>query len=168
MQSLKFNQEMIDQASLWANDLGGIKNSITRGDGNFAGRMGELALAKHLGLEVSDRKDYDMIFDGKKIEVKTKRRSVKPKPDYVVNVAATSEHQRPDIYAFVSLQYADRDSGANYTGLEHIWVCGYKDADQFWEECEFWPKGFPDPKMPSWKSHVDMHVMYIKNLDERL
>ncbi len=131
MQSLKFNQEMIDQASLWANDLGGIKNSITRGDGNFAGRMGELALAKHLGLEVSDRKDYDMIFDGKKIEVKT-------------------------------------DSGANYTGLEHIWLCGYKDADQFWEECEFWPKGFPDPKMPSWKSHVDMHVMYIKNLDERL
>ena len=93
MQSLKFNQEMIDQASLWANDLGGIKNSITRGDGNFAGRMGELALAKHLGLEVSDRKDYDMIFDGKKIEVKTKRRSVKPKEDYVVNVAATIKDQ---------------------------------------------------------------------------
>jgi len=31
MQSLKFNQKMIDQASQWANDLGGIKNSITRG-----------------------------------------------------------------------------------------------------------------------------------------
>ena len=168
MQSLKFNQKMIDQASQWASDLGGIKNSITKGGGNFAGRMGELALAKHLGLEVSDRKDYDMIFDGRKIEVKTKRRSVKPKPDYVVNVAATSEHQRPDIYAFVSLQYADRDSGANYTGLEHIWLCGYKNANQFWDECEFWPKGFPDPKMPSWKSHVDMHVMHIKDLDERL
>jgi hypothetical protein len=166
MQSLKFNQKMIDQASQWANDLGGIKNSITRGDGNYAGRLGELALAKHLGVEVEDSKDYDIIHDGKKIEVKTKRRAVKPQPYYTVNIAATSLHQKPDIYAFLSMEYLDRDSGGHYSDLLNIWLCGYKNAEQFFEEASFWPKGTPDP--PAFKTHRDMYVMKIKDLDNKL
>ena len=166
MQSLKFNQKMIDQASQWANDLGGIKNSITKGRGNYAGRLGELALAEHLGSTVEDSKDYDLIYDGKKIEVKTKRRAVEPKPDYTVNIAATSLHQKPDIYAFLSMEYLDRDSGGNYTDLLQIWLCGYKNSEQFFEEASFWPKGHPDP--PAFKTHRDMYVMKIKDLDERL
>ena len=43
---------MIDQALQWANDLGGIKNSITKGAGNLAGRLGEIALANHLSADV--------------------------------------------------------------------------------------------------------------------
>jgi len=166
MQSLKFNQKMIGQASLWAHDIGRIKNSITKGRGNYAGRLGELALAKHLGVEVEDSKDYDVIHEGKKIEVKTKRRAVEPKPDYTVNIAATSLHQKPDIYAFLSMEYLDRDSGGNYNDLLNIWLCGYKNAEQFFEEASFWPKGTPDP--PAFKTHRDMYVMKIKDLDEKL
>ena len=166
MQSLKFNQKMIDQASQWANDLGGIKNSITRGDGNYAGRLGELALAKHLGVEVEDHKDYDLIYNDSKVEVKTKRRATKPKPNYTVNIASTSRHQKPDTYAFLSVEYSDRDIGGNYSDLLKIWLCGYKSADQFFEEAEFWPKGTPDP--PFFKTHRDMYVMKIEELDERL
>ena len=120
MYKLTFNQKMIDQASQWANDLGGIKNSITKGDGNYAGRLGELALAKHLSVEVEDHKDYDLIYNDSKVEVKTKRRATKPKPNYTVNIAATSKHQKPDKYAFLSLEYADRDSGGNYSDLQYI------------------------------------------------
>ena len=166
MQSLKFNQKMIGQASLWAADIGRIKNSITKGKGNYAGRLGELALAKHLGVEVEDSKDYDIIHDGKKIEVKTKRRAVAPQPDYTVNIAATSLHQKPDIYAFLSMEYLDRDSGGNYNDLLNIWLCGYKNAEQFFEEASFWPKGTPDP--PAFKTHRDMYVMKIKDLDNKL
>ena len=166
MRSLEFSRKMIDQASQWADDLGGIKNSITRGDGNYAGRLGELALARHLGVDVEDSKDYDIIYEGKKIEVKTKRRAVEPKPDYTVNIAATSLHQKPDIYAFLSMEYLDRDSGGNYTDLLHIWLCGYKNSEQFFEEASFWPKGTPDP--PAFKTHRDMYVMKIKDLDEKL
>ena len=166
MESLKFNHKMIGQATLWAHDIGSIKNSITRGRGNYAGRLGELALAKHLGVEVEDSKDYDIIYEGKKIEVKTKRRAVKPQPDYTVNIAATSLHQKPDTYAFLSLEYLDRDSAGNYSDLLNVWLCGYKDADKFFEEAEFWPKGTPDP--PSFKTHRDMYVMKIGELDERL
>ena len=166
MQSLKFNQKMIGQASLWAADIGSIKNSITKGRGNYAGRLGELALAKHLSVEVEDHKDYDLIYNDSKVEVKTKRRATKPKPNYTVNIAATSKHQKPDKYAFLSLEYADRDSGGNYSDLQYIWLCGYKSAEQFFEEAEFWPKGTPDP--PFFKTHRDMYVMKIEELDERL
>ena len=166
MLQLPFDNKMIGQASLWAADIGRIKNSITRGRGNYAGRLGELALAKHLGVEVEDSKDYDIIYEGKKIEVKTKRRAVKPQPDYTVNIAATSLHQKPDTYAFLSLEYLDRDSAGNYSDLLNVWLCGYKSAEQFFEEAEFWPKGTPDP--PSFKTHRDMYVMKIGELDERL
>ena len=166
MLQLPFDNGMIRAATDWAENLGGIYNSITKGDGNYAGRLGELALAKHLGVEVEDSKDYDIIHEGKKIEVKTKRRAVKPQPDYTVNIAATSLHQKPDIYAFLSMEYLDRDSGGNYNDLLNIWLCGYKNAEQFFEEASFWPKGTPDP--PAFKTHRDMYVMKIKDLDEKL
>ena len=166
MLQLPFDNKMIREATDWAENLGGIYNSITKGDGNYAGRLGELALAKHLGVEVKDHKDYDLIYNDSKVEVKTKRRATKPKPNYTVNIAATSKHQKPDKYAFLSIEYADRDSGGNYSDLQYIWLCGYKSAEQFFEEAEFWPKGTPDP--PFFKTHRDMYVMKIRELDERL
>jgi len=163
---LPFDKRMIREATEWAENLGGIYNSITRGDGNFAGRFGELVLAKHLGVEVEDHKDYDLIYNDSKVEVKTKRRATKPKPNYTVNIASTSRHQKPDSYAFLSLEYSDRDSAGHYSDLLKIWLCGYKDADQFFEEAEFWLKGTTDP--PFFTAHRDMYVMKIGELDERL
>ena len=166
MLQLPFDKGMIRKATEWAENLGGIYNSITKGDGNYAGRLGELALAKHLGVEVEDHKDYDHIYNDSKVEVKTKRRATKPKSNYTVNIAATSKHQKPDKYAFLSLEYADRDSGGNYSDLQHIWLCGYKSSEQFFGEAEFWPKGTPDP--PFFKTHRDMYVLTIGELDDRI
>ena len=166
MLQLPFDNKMIREATNWAENLGGIYNSITKGDGNYVGRLGEVALAKHLGVEVEDHKDYDLIYNDSKVEVKTKRRATKPKSNYTVNIASTSRHQKPDTYAFLSVEYSDRDSGGNYSDLLKIWLCGYKSAEQFFEEAEFWPKGTPDP--PFFKAHSDMYVMKIGELDERL
>lgn len=167
MQEIKFNKSMIAEAKEWADDLGSIKNSITKGGGNYAGRLGELALAKHLSVsELQDNSGYDIIFNDKKIEVKTKRRATRPKNSYTVNVAKTSRHQKPDYYAFLSLEYADRDSGGNYSDLQHIWLCGYKSQADFFDVAEFWPKGTLDP--PYFKTHTDMYVMKIGELDDRL
>ena len=166
MRELPFDDKIIREATEWAENLGGIYNSITKGDGNFAGRFGELVLAKHLGVEVEDHKDYDLIYNDSKVEVKTKRRATKPKSNYTVNVAKTSTHQKPDSYAFLSLEYSDRDSAGHYSDLLKIWLCGYKDAAQFFEEAEFWLKGTTDP--PFFTAHRDMYVMKIEELDERL
>ena len=105
MKELEFNNEMIKRATDWAENLGGIYNSITSGDGNFAGRLGELAFANYIGEEVEDNKDFDVVHNGEKLEVKTKRRAVAPLHYYEGSVAMTSEHQRPDRYVFMSLQF---------------------------------------------------------------
>ena len=170
MKTIPFNNSMIREATEWAENLGGIHNSITRGDGNFAGRLGELALERYIGdgAAVMDRKDYDIEHGGKKIEVKTKRRAVAPKENYLVNVAATSTHQVPDIYAFLSLEYDDRDSGGNYTDLKEVWLCGFKPSKDYFDQATFYAKGAKDPAMRSYKFSVDTYVMPIEELDERL
>ena len=41
MLQLPFDKGMIRGSTEWAENLGGIYNSITKGDGNYAGRLGE-------------------------------------------------------------------------------------------------------------------------------
>ena len=47
MKELFFDKPMMEEARQWAEDLGGINNSILKGRGNHAGRLGEIALARH-------------------------------------------------------------------------------------------------------------------------
>ena len=121
---------MIEKAQDWAKYLGSINNSITKGGGNLAGRLGELALANHLGVCVEDHKDYDMIYKGEKIEVKTKRRTVPPQYSYDVSVAATSAHQKPDRYAFISIEFEGKTATGFYHKVKSIWLVGDMAADK--------------------------------------
>lgn len=160
MEQLKFDAEMIKDAVEWAAKLGSLNNSITGGDGNFAGRLGELALAKHLGIEVQDDYSYDLVKDGKTIEVKTKRRSVDPQEHYDVSVAETSRHQRPDVYAFISITLDDRK-------VKRVWLCGYMDCDQYFATAKKMKKGQRD-NSNGFKTHADMYNMAISRLREEL
>jgi len=175
MKELEFNQEMMDSATKWSEDTLGKfikKNTIMKGinasAGAFAGRLGEIALSKYFDVGIEDKKDYDLIVDGKKLEVKTKQRAVKPRPDYIVQVASTSRHQQPDSYAFLTLEYEDRNSGGVYLKPKRLWLCGFKSAKDYFEQAELWPKGYVDPKMPSYVTKRDMYVMAIEDLDDRL
>ena len=110
MIKLPHTQEMVKEAKRWATKLGTLNNSITSGRGNAAGRVGELALSTYLSVETpSDKYNHDINRNGETIEVKTKRRIVKPKSHYDVSVAKTSNHQKPDRYAFISLQFKKSD-----------------------------------------------------------
>lgn len=160
MEQLKFDAEMIKDAVEWAAKLGSLNNSITGGDGNFAGRLGELALAKHLGIEVQDDYSYDLVKDGKTIEVKTKRRTVDPQEHYDVSVAETSRHQHPDVYAFISITLDDRK-------VKRVWLCGYMDCDQYFATAKKMKKGQRD-NSNGFKTHADMYNMAISRLREEL
>ena len=162
MQSIKFNQEMIDQALQWANDLGGIKNSITKGRGNLAGRLGEIALADHLSVDVQDHREYDLVYKGRSIEVKTKRRTVAPRAYYEVSVAKTSKHQHPDLYAFISMEF-DRKENGSYFGLKNIWLCGY--SDDYFKKAKYMKKGDRDG---SFTTLVDMYNLRIDQLAQSI
>ena len=118
MISLPFSKDMLDRAKAKANNLGSIKNSILKGRGNLAGYLGEEALAPYIGAEIVsnnrglDKYNHDLLMkDGNRVEVKTKRRTVKPRSNYDVSVAHTSTHQKPDIYAFISLEFERRVYG---------------------------------------------------------
>ena len=176
MKELEFNNEMIRRATEWAENLGGIYNSITSGDGNFAGRLGELAFANYIGEEVKDNKDFDVVHNGEKLEVKTKRRAVAPLPYYEGSVAMTSEHQRPDRYVFMSLQFeksgrhaqpADglkRRGGKWYKNLQKVWYCGDMDAREFFRTSVIWKRGDKDSSN-GFKTLVDMYNIPHDKLD---
>jgi|TARA_R100001530_G_scaffold47650_1_gene35831 hypothetical protein len=153
---------MIDQALQWANDLGGIKNSITKGRGNLAGRLGEIALADHLSVDVQDHREYDLVYKGRSIEVKTKRRTVAPRGFYEVSVAKTSKHQHPDLYAFISMEF-DRKENGSYFGLKNIWLCGY--SDDYFKKAKYMKKGDRDG---SFTTLVDMYNLRIDQLDKSI
>lgn len=137
---------MVDEARRMAESLGSLNNSITNGEGNFAGFLGELAIAFKYKGERMDKKDtddlynHDLLIKGKMVEVKTKRRGVKPKGKHTVTVAQTSRHQQPDWYAFVSVQY-DRTKAKGYGDVVAVWLCGWYRAEDFFDDATFYKKG---------------------------
>jgi len=163
---------MIDEAVKKAEELGSINNSITSGRGNLAGYLAEIALTKYLGCKnIScdkgrDKYDYDLIKDGRKIDVKTKRRTVDPKPFFEVSIAGTSKHQKTDTYAFISITFKEKrgmGSKAQYYGVESIWLCGFMSKEDYFDKAIFWKKGVVDPSN-GFKVHADMYNMPISSL----
>jgi len=176
MIKLNFDQSMIDNAVKKAEDLGSINNSITSGRGNLAGYLAEIALTKYLGCKnIScdkgrDKYDYDLIKDGRKIDVKTKRRTVDPKPFFEVSIAGTSKHQKTDTYAFISITFKEKrgmGSKAQYYGVESIWLCGFMSKEDYFDKAIFWKKGAVDPSN-GFKVHADMYNMPISSLGESI
>ena len=109
---LDFDDSMIARAKEKAASLGSINNSILKGGGNIAGYLGEEALAPYIDAQIVsnnrglDKYNHDLLLDcGHRLEVKTKRRTVPPKSYYDVSIAETSRHQKPDLYAFISLEF---------------------------------------------------------------
>lgn len=78
--------------------------------GNIVGALGEVVFERwleHHGVRFDWLADtqYDYRISGETVEVKTKDRTVKPLPHYEASVPDYNvEHQRPDWYAFLSLQ----------------------------------------------------------------
>jgi hypothetical protein len=180
MIKLPHTQEMIKEAKRWATELGALNNSITSGRGNAAGRVGELALSTYLNVETpSDKYNHDINQNGETIEVKTKRRIVKPKSYYDVSVAKTSNHQKPDRYAFISLQFKKSDyygeaaeglqrkGGKQYYGLINVWYCGDMSYEEFWQAAELWEKGRKDSSN-GFTTLVDMYNLPISGLRKTL
>lgn len=176
MIKLDFDQSMIDEAVKKAEELGSINNSITSGRGNLAGYLAEIALTKYLGCKnIScdkgrDKYDYDLIKDGRKIDVKTKRRTVDPKPFFEVSIAGTSKHQKTDTYAFISITFKEKrgmGSKAQYYGVESIWLCGFMSKEDYFDKAIFWKKGAVDPSN-GFKVHADMYNMPISSLGESI
>ena len=179
---IDWDDRMVTNAQNKAKKLGKIKNSILRGGGNAAGYLGEEAVASYIGAKItscdegSGKYNFDITTrDERKVEVKTKRRTVSCIDDsgndrgfYEVSIAKTSVHQRPELYIFVNIHFDDYrkdDKGiARYYGIRNIEILGQMEPEDYFAEARFVPKGERDPSN-NFIAHADMYNLPISELE---
>jgi hypothetical protein len=81
-----------------------LKGSIMRGESDIYGALGEVLIQDHYEdreMDTNSTYDYDLILDGwKKIDVKTKRTTVYPQPNYTCSI---THKQKCHYYFFVRI-----------------------------------------------------------------
>lgn len=115
-----------------------LDGSITQGRSNIFGAIGEVVVADYYSdFKEVDRKstfDYDLIIDGLKVDVKTKRTTVVPKPHYLCSISDWNTHQKCDGYYFCRVT----------EDLSAAFLLGYKSKEDFYKEATFNKKGEQD------------------------
>ena len=134
-----------------------LKNSITEGDGNLAGALGEIIVCDEYKGEQANTYDYDLIINGFKIDVKTKRISnnLSPKKTWNATVPNFNTTQKCDYYCFVNLR----------NNFEVGFINGFITKEDFYEKASFREKGEIDPSGNGvWRFKADCYNLSIVNL----
>ena len=137
MIEVQVTDEQLIEARKQAVEMGKLHNSITRGQGNVAGFVGEIITAEILNGVQDNTFDYDIFLPktGKTVDVKTKRTSVAPLPHYECSVAKLNTNQNCDFYAFVRVKNDYRTA----------WFLGMVPKVMYYEMAVFRKKGDLDP-----------------------
>ena len=123
-ESFKVTPEKVCKAMEMGKVIGRLRNSIRKGSGNWIGCLGEIVVSDRIKGEIVGTYNHDILKNNKKIEVKSKERSVPLKPHYEVSIAVPSKHQRPDYYVFVSIQ-------TNNGKAKKVEIAGWMERDVF-------------------------------------
>lgn len=144
------------EAKQWAKDLGKLRNSITGGRHSMYGRLGEIIVARYVSGKITDNFDYDVRHpDGRRLEVKTKVTTVRPKGYYECSVCGHNPTQTCDAFVFVRISSKEPTA----------WICGQKERDAFFREAEHFSEGDVDPRN-NFKFHTSCFNIEIRKLDE--
>ena len=154
MKRIDITSEDIKRAELLANSMGELRNSITKGQGNLHGFLGEIITSKFLKSKLSNTYDYDIIHNNLKIDVKTKRVTTPPQDFYECSVACLNIEQLCDIYVFTRI-LKDMTTG---------WLLGYINKKDYFNEAVLLKKGHIDPSN-NWKVLTDCYNLPISKLN---
>jgi len=158
MQEIDVTPDMVANAMKKAKEMGRLNNSITRGQGNIAGFIGEEVARHVLGGKETNTYDHDLITDaGISVDVKTKRTSVKPKDYYECSVAAFNTKQQCDYYAFVRV----------HNDMHTAWFLGMYPKESYYKDAKFLKKGEVDPSN-NFTVKADCYNLPISSLQERV
>jgi hypothetical protein len=152
--------DMLAEAEADANDMGRLKHSSRKGEGNVVGFLGEIAFARYLGAERCNTYDYDLIWLGNKVDVKAKERGypVKLWRDDA-SVARYNANQKADFYGFASvLETAPRV----YTKVELI---GFYPCNIYKRDAVEWFKGDVDHSN-NWHCTMDCYNLRYDRLEK--
>ena len=157
MIEVEITDEMKRRAWVKARQMGEINNSITHGDGNIAGFIGEEVANAIIQGVVNNTYDYDIIKDDITYDVKTKRCTSAPKDFYECSVAAYNTKQKCDRYVFVRLEYVNKRWG-------RAWVLGWMDKKKYFKKAVKLKKGDID-ESNGFVVKANCHNMKIKDLN---
>ncbi|MDC1325014.1 hypothetical protein N8257_00720 [Ulvibacter sp.] len=159
MIEVKITEEMKKSAWAKSREMGVIKNSIMKGDGNIAGFLGEEVANVVIGGTINNTYDYDLVAqDGTKYDVKTKRCTSPPKPYYDCSVANFNTKQKCDRYVFVRIENKNKRWG-------RAWVLGWLTHDDYFKKARKLTKGQKDPSN-GFVVRADCHNVAISELNK--
>ena len=157
MIEIEITQDMKKRAWRKARQMGEINNSITKGDGNIAGFLGEEVANNIIKGDINNTYDYDIVKDGVTYDVKTKRCTSEPKPYYECSVASFNIKQKCDHYVFVRIE--------NIKGKwTRAWILGSCKKDKYFKRARFLTKGQKDGDN-NFRVKADCYNMEIRNLE---
>jgi hypothetical protein len=136
-----------------------LKGSITKGKSNIYGALGEIIIydikkKKGLNVDFNSTYDYDLIINNYKIDVKTKRTTVVPKPYYLCTISSFNTKQKCDFYFFLRIN----------ENLKYCYLLGYKRKTDFFKEAQFNKKGSLD--INGWAFKDDCYNLKIDMLNK--
>jgi hypothetical protein len=153
MVKINIEKEWIENAKKKAKDLGILNHSILKGQGNITGFIGEFMVENFLKGKIKNTYDYDIVKNGIKIDVKSKKCTSIPKPDYDCSVPAYNTKQKCDMYVFVRIMNT----------FDIGWICGIISKKDFFQKAKLWKKGQTDESnMMTFKE--DSYNLKIKDL----
>lgn len=162
MLKIQITDKMKKVAKEKAQEMGELKNSILKGEGNMTGFLGEEIVKTFLSARSSNTKDYDISYKKKKYDIKTKLTSKEPLPEYDCSIAAYNTVQKCDGYIFVRIQKDKEDN------LVCGWILGWMDKEGYFQNAEYWPKGKIDPSNGYIvkASCYNVKIKDLKNIEE--
>ena len=153
MVRINIEKEWIENAKKKAKEMGILNHSILKGNGNITGFIGEFMVEKFLKGKIDNTYDYDIVKNGIKIDVKSKKCTSIPKPDYDCSVPAYNTKQKCDMYVFVRIMNT----------FDVGWICGIISKKEFFQKAKLWKKGQTDTtNMMTFKE--DSYNLKIKDL----
>jgi hypothetical protein len=141
-------------------EFGALRDSIMAGQSNLYGAIGEVLFAdEHPEWLRAESFNHDFVRQTEElgeltVDVKTKRTTTTPQPDWNCSVAATSRHQQPDYLYFIRV----------HEDLSVAWLLGWLPLAEFYDVAVFGAKGEPDPSMPSWRYRADCWNVRVSQL----
>jgi hypothetical protein len=157
MIEIEITKEMKKRAWKKAREMGVIYNSIMKGGGNIAGFLGEEIANSLIEGTVNNTYDYDITSkSGIKYDVKTKRCTSAPKPNYECSVANFNTKQKCDRYAFVRVEFKSGRWG-------RAWLLGWLTHEEYFEKSKKLTKGQIDSSN-GFVVRADCHNVAISEL----
>jgi len=128
---IPISSDYMSRAKEKASSVGILQGSITGGMSNVVGAIGEVIVADSMKAKEISTYDYDLVKDGVRIDVKTKRCNTRPQPNYDCSVALHGTKQDCDMYVFVRI----------LCDMSKAWILGSISKEDFYKKATLYRKG---------------------------